>query len=142
MCGTYAKGLLAYDAWKNALLRDADFSSEAILPVLVERMICHGDAMDCLSDGRHNAAKYLREMATKYPAQAQMLKAAAEEFETVSAILWKEMVPALGGWGLSEMQVRRLAKAENRRLFAGMIDRMKDHDGRALLCIRKLVEEF
>ena len=25
MCGTYAKGTLAYDAWKDALLRDQDF---------------------------------------------------------------------------------------------------------------------
>ena len=142
MCGTYAKGLLAYDAWKNALLRDDDFSNEAILPVLVERMMCHGDAMDCLSDGRRYAAQYLHEMAAKHPEQAQKLEAVAKEFDTVSAILWKEMVPLLGGWGRGELQVRRLANAENRRLFAGIIGRMKQHDERALILIRELVEEF
>lgn len=142
MCGSYAKGLLAYDAWKNAILRDSDFYEEAILSVLVERMMCHGDAMDCLSDGRHHAAKYLRELGTKHPAQATKLNAAAQEFERISTILWKEMVPALGGWERGEMQVRQLAKLENRRLFASMIDRMKGHDERALAYIRELIEEF
>lgn len=138
MCGTYAKGTLAYDAWKNAILRDSDFPPDAVFPLLTERMMCHGDAMDCLSDGRCHAALYLRRMAELNPAQAEQLNAAAREFERVSEILWKEMVPALGGWGRGEKQVRQLAKPENRRLFAAQIERMKAHDEQACACLRKL----
>lgn len=142
MCGTYAKGVLAYDAWKNALLNDHDFPSDAIFPVLVERMMCHGDAIDCLTDGRWNGAKYLRALAEKYPMHAEKLNAAALEFESVTAVISKEMIPALGGWERGEKQMRRLAKPETRQLFAELIDRMKAHDEQALIYIRELVENF
>lgn len=142
MCGTYAKGILAYDAWKNAILNDADFPSGAVFPLLIERMMCHGDAMDCLSDGRYHAALYLRRMAEKHPAQAEKLNAAAGEFEHVTKIIWEEMIPVLGGWERGEHQVRQLAEPENRRLFAAQIDRMKAHDERAYACLCELAEEF
>ena len=142
MCGTYAKGTLAYDAWKDALLRDQDFPPDAVFPLLVERMMCHGDAMDCLSDGRFNAAKYLRRLAEQSPAMAPGLNAAAGELERIPEIIWKEMIPVLGGWERGEAQTRQLAKAENRRLFAGQIERMKAHDERAYGLIRELAEAF
>lgn len=138
LCGTYAKGLLAYDAWRNALLRDEDFPSDAVFPILVERMMCHGDAMDCLSDGRFHAAKYLHRLAAQYPSHAEKLNLAAQEFENVTSILWKEMIPILGGWERGESQICQLAKAENRRLFAGQIDRMKAHDTKAYTYICEL----
>lgn len=142
MCGTYAKGILAYDAWKNALLCDRDFPADAVLPLLVERMMCHGDAMDCLSDGRSHAAKYLRRLAGQHPAMAPGLNAAAGEMEGISEIIWKEMIPVLGGWERGEAQTRQLARAENRRLFAGQIERMKAHDERAYDYIRELLDNM
>ncbi len=140
MCGTYAKGILAYDAWRDALLCDRDFPADAVFPLLVERMMCHGDAMDCLSDGRSHAAKYLRRLAEQAPAMAPGLNAAAGELDAIPEIIWKEMIPVLGGWERGEAQTRQLAKAENRRLFAGQIERMKAHDERAYGCIRELLE--
>ena len=142
MCGTYAKGTLAYDAWKNALLCDRDFPEDAVLPLLVERMMCHGDAMDCLSDGRFHGAKYLRRLAQQYPGAAPKLQAAAKEMESRSEILWKEMIPLLGGWERGEHQMRQLAKPENRRLLAGQIDRMKAHDEKACARILELTKEL
>lgn len=142
MCGSYAKGILAYDAWKNALLCEEDFPSDAVFPLLIERMMCHGDAMDCLSDGRFHAAKYFRTMAEKYPLQAEKLNAAAQEFEGISKILWEEMIPALGGWERGEKQIRQLADPKNRRLFAAQIDRMKAHDQRAYALICELADQF
>lgn len=50
------------------------------------------------------------------------------------------MIPVLGGWERGEAQTRQLAKAENRRLFAGQIDRMKAHDERAYGYIREMAE--
>ena len=142
MCGTQAKGILAYDAWKDALLRESDFPRDAVFPVLVERMMCHGDAMDCLSDGRHHAAGYLRRLAEKCPAQAEKLNRTAQEFDHITDILWKEMIPVLGGWERGEKQMRQLAEPENRRLFAGQIDRMKAHDQRAYTSLCELAEEL
>ena len=140
MCGTYAKGILAYDAWKNALLCDRDFPADAVLPLLVERMMCHGDAMDCLSDGRCHAAKYLRRLAAQNPGMASGLNATAAQFEGISKILWEEMIPVLGGWERGESQTRQLARPENRRLFAGQIERMKAHDELAYSFICELLK--
>ncbi len=131
MCGTFARGTHAYDAWRDALLCDRDFPRDAVFPVLVERMMCHGDAMDCLSDGRLHAAKYLRRLAESLPAQAEKLNRAAQEFESVTKIIWEEMIPVLGGWERGEKQMRQLAEPENRRLFADLIQRMKSHDEQA-----------
>ena len=139
MCGTFAKGTFAYDAWRDALLRDQDFPPDAVFPLLVERMMCHGDAMDCLSDGRYHAAKYLRRLAEQCPEWACGLHAAAAELEAISEILWKEMIPVLGGWERGEAQTRQLA--ENRRLFAGQIERMKAHDQRARAFIQELLTD-
>lgn len=50
------------------------------------------------------------------------------------------MIPVLGGWGRDEIQTRQLAKAENRRLFAGQIERMKVHDEQAYGCICELLD--
>ena len=140
MCGTFAKGTFAYNAWRDALLRDQDFPTDAVFPLLVERMMCHGDAMDCLSDGRYHAAKYLHRLAEQCPEWACGLHAAAAELEAISEILWKEMIPVLGGWERGEAQTRRLARAENRRLFAGQIERMKAHEERAYNYIGELLD--
>lgn len=63
---TFAKGIYAYDAWKNAILNESNFCKNALLPILAERMMCHGDAMDCLADGRNNAAIYFKKLSEEY----------------------------------------------------------------------------
>lgn len=104
--------------------------------------MCHGDAMDCLSDGRYHAAKYLRRLAEQHPAMALGLNAAARELEEIPEIIREEMIPVLGGWERGETQTRQLARAENRRLFAGQIERMKVHDNRAYAYICELLESY
>lgn len=135
MCGKYAKGLMAYDAWKDALLCEREFPRGAVIPLLVERMICQGDAMNCIADGRHNASEYLRMLAAEYPDYSEKLRAAALEFESM-LLLVKEMSTQLGGWGFEEERLRRLADQGVRKEFAEIIDCMKVHDGRALEYMR------
>lgn len=45
--------------------------------------MCHGNAMDCLSDGHCHAAKYLRRLAEQNPGMASGLNAAAAQFEGI-----------------------------------------------------------
>ncbi|MDE7019031.1 MAG: hypothetical protein K2P65_15930, partial [Lachnospiraceae bacterium] len=65
----------------------------------------------------------------------------AGELEGIPEIIWKEMIPVLGGWERGEAQMRQLARAENRRLLAGQIERMKAHDERAYNYIRELLDD-
>lgn len=69
------------------------------------------------------------------------LNTAAGELDGIPKIIWKEMIPILGGWERGEVQTRRLARAENRRLFGGQIERMKAHDERAYEYIRRLLDD-
>jgi len=41
-----------------------------VTPLLVERLMCHGDGMDCLADGRKNAYKYFKKLAANTPGMA------------------------------------------------------------------------
>jgi hypothetical protein len=143
----YAKGLLAYDAWKKAILDDSEFPANAILPLLAERMMCHGDAMDCLADGRHNAAVYFKRLSQQLssPPEAEttstefanLCKQAEQQFSKVASNIWK-MAEILGGYARNEKQMRRLADPEVRRHLARFIDDCKAADSRALEILKHM----
>jgi hypothetical protein len=128
---TYAKGIYAYDAWKKALLNEAEFPQNAVLPVLAERLMCQGDAMDCLGDGRNNAAIYMKRLAEKYPEQQALCKEIGDNFTRVVQNVWK-MINILEGHERNEKQMRNLAKPEVRKQLAAIIDDCKDADSKAL----------
>lgn len=139
MCGDYAKGILAYDAWKKALLDPAAFPSNAILPLLAERMMCYGDAMDCLSDGRHNVWKYLCALEkSEHPRAAECAQLAGCFFEGVR--LYQPMFNLLGGWERGEEQMRKLADPQVRTALGGYIDCLKAADEKALALIVEMLK--
>lgn len=134
---TFAKGVMAYDAWKNAILNDAEFPQNAILPILAERLMCQGDAMDCLADGRNNAAAYMRKLSVQLPQHKSLLKDAEAYFSKVTSNIWK-MAEVLGGYARDEKQMRNLAKPDVRRQIARLIDDCKAADAGALEILKEL----
>jgi len=135
--GSYAKGIAAYDAWAKAILDDSGFSENSVMPILAEHLMCHGDAMDCIADGRYNAASYIKSLVL--PAHQELLNEAAVQFEKVSATFWK-MTKVLGGVERGETEMRMFAKPEVRRQLAQIIFEAKAADENALNIIKKLVE--
>jgi len=136
-CGDHAKGIAAYDAWRKALADDAQFPPGAVLPLLAERMMCQGDAMDCLADGRGSAARYLHALAENHP-QREGLLAAARHFEEVTKQV-HAMAGLLGGWLRGEVQMRKLGEPQVRRALCGCIGAAKEADSRALDALRALI---
>ncbi len=133
----FAKGLDAYDAWKKAILSKSDFPSNAILPILAERLMCHGDAMDCLADGRHNAAMFMKRLAGELPELKELCGRAEEQFQKVSSNVWK-MADVLGGYARDEKQMQNIGKLEVRQQLAALIDECKIADSRALEALIEL----
>jgi hypothetical protein len=135
----FAKGLLAYDAWKKAILNDSEFPANAILPILAERMMCHGDAMDCLADGRHNAAVYFKKLAEQVQSGelADLCKQAEQQFSKVASNIWK-IAEILGGYARNEKQLYRLADPEVRKQLAGLINDCKAADSKALEALQQM----
>ena len=133
-----AKGISAYDAWAKAILDDGEFPKNAILPILAERLMCHGDAMDCIADGRHNAASYIKGLIPVYPAYQAQLEKTAMLFMKVWRTFGK-MAEILGGWQRGENEMRMFAKPQVRKQIAEIIYEAKNADEKALGMIKDLV---
>lgn len=133
----FAKGITAYDAWKKAILNESEFPPNAILPILAERLMCHGDAMDCLADGRHNAAVFMKKLSEELPEYKDLCKCAEEQFSKVSSNIWK-MADVLDGYARNERQMRNFAKSEVRQQIAILIDECKIADSKALDALKSL----
>ena len=133
----FAKGIMAYDAWKKAILNESEFPPNAILPILAERLMCHGDAMDCLADGRHNAAVFMKKLAEEQPEFKDLCKYAEGQFAKVASNIWK-MADILGGYARNEQQMHNFAKPEVRQQIAILIDECKISDSKALDALKSL----
>jgi AraC-like DNA-binding protein len=137
MHGDYAKGILAYDYWKKAVGNDADFPPGAVMSLLAERIMVHGDATDCLSDGRANAWSYFDRLAKMGDEHSETLKALAEDFHRNAACIGS-IFELLGGWQRGEEQMRKLADPAIRRQICALIDEAKAADERALKRLEEL----
>lgn len=135
--GEQAKGLAAYDAWKKAVLDEGQFPSGMILPLLSERLMCQADAMDCLSDGRYNAARFFEKQALLHPAHAAAMGRLAARFTEVSKAAFA-MGDLLGGWDRGEAQMRNFARRDVREGIAAQIDAAKAADEQALEALGQL----
>jgi hypothetical protein len=133
----FAKGIMAYDAWKEAILNESGFPPNAILPIMAERLMCHGDAMDCLVDGRNNAAIFMKKLSEELPEFKDLCKCAEEQFEKVASNIWK-MADVLGGYARNEQQLRNFAKPEVGKQIALLIDECKAADSKALEALKSL----
>lgn len=137
--GNYVKGLSAYDAWIKAVENDNDFSGDLILPLLAERLFTHGDAIDCLADGRDNASLFMKKAANEYPEHKGLFENAAALFMDVSSI-HKKMSEVLGGWERGEVQMRNFAKPEVRKIIVQHIQEAKENDEKAFAILKQLVD--
>lgn len=135
----YAKGLSAHDAWKGAVADDAQFPDGAILPILAERLMCQGDAMDCLADGRYHAAAYMGKLAEQYPQHGDLCRQAQNQFKRVFACAM-EMYKTLGGFARNERQMRTLARPEVRKEICALIDKAKAADKQACKTLEELAQ--
>jgi AraC-like DNA-binding protein len=133
--GNYAKGLLAYDAWKKAIMDEEQFNDNAILPIMAERMMCHGDAMDCLIDGRWRGAEFFGKLSKEQP--GGIYEEVADKFKQVAENIGK-MAEALGGFDRTQVQMTNLYKLENRKKIGELIDNCKSADEEALSLLMKL----
>ena len=136
--GKYAKAGRAYDAWKSAILDENQFKKGRIDALMVERLMCQGDAMDCLADGRKNACIYFQKLADENQGQPLFGEIARHFGE--SAVHSHKMFEVLGGYERGEKQMRIFAAREARMELGGLIDKCKAADEKALQCMRALAK--
>lgn len=127
---SYAKGLLAYDAWKDMLLDEKWFRQGSCFDSLFSMLLVQNDAMGCLIDGRKWAAKYFQELAESHKAEAPKLLHAADSFRRVSGIA-EEMASLIGNWSDTEKALQNFGSRSVREKLASLMDSAKREDQRA-----------
>lgn len=136
--GNYVKGLLAYDAWASAVGNDSEFPEGLILPLLAERLLTHGDAIDCIADGRYHAAAFIKKAAALHPEQKPLFSELEQHFMAVFE-LHKMLFEVTGGWERGESQMRKFAEADVRRKTVKLISQAQENDKKAFDTIKQLV---
>lgn len=136
--GKYAKAGFAYDAWKKAILDESQFKKDMIGSLMVERLMCQGDAMDCLTDGRKNAYFYFKKLADENQGQPLFGEIAKQFAE--SATNAHKMHDVLGGYERGEKQMQTFATREARIEIGSLIDKCKVSDEKALRFMQGLLK--
>ena len=136
---SYAKGIKAYDAWREMLLEDSHFAS-TVYDSLFSKLLVQNDAMQCLMDGRNQGAKYLLELAAKQKEQDNAkLEQAAGHFQKVS-VCAEEMSHLIGDWSDMDAMLKHLADRKVREEVAQLILQAKAEDEAALQCLKEYLQ--
>jgi len=125
---TYAKGINAYDAWKDMLLDEKWFENNAGFDSLFSNLLVQNDAMTCICDGRKWGAEYFEELSKKYrePEKA-MYQKIAKHFRKVSSIA-EEMMSLIGDWDDTEKMLEHFGNHSVRERIGTLIDTAKSED--------------
>lgn len=139
---SYAKGLLAYDAWNKMLLDEKWFDSSGGFDSLFSMLLVQNDAMKCISDGRKWGAEYFLELAGTYEeAEASICRHIAEYFHKVSSIA-DEMCTLIGNWHDTENMLHNFSSRPVREKLGKLIDLAKKEDTSAYEQIKTLLKHI
>ncbi len=140
--GPYAKGLTAYDAWKDMLLDEKWFENNGSFDSLFSMLLVQNDAMTCIGDGRKWGAEYFKELAGTYEkTEASLCSDIAEAFRKVSDIA-NEMNKLIGYWDDTENMLKNLGSRSVREKLGGLIDRARLEDTLAYEQIKTLLNHI
>lgn len=127
----YAKGIRAYQAWKDMLLQEKWFANGSTFDNLFSKFLVQNDAMTCLHDGRKWAAKYFEELANQYDnSERTFCMEIASSFYKVSAIA-NEMKSLIGDWDDIEGMQKNFGDRMIREKLGELIDTAERGDRQA-----------
>ncbi len=140
--GSYAKGISAYDAWKDMLLDEKWFENGAGFDYLFSKLLVHNDAMTCICDGRKWGAKYFEELSEKYgDTNKAVCRKIAKHFQEVSSIA-DAMALLIGDWSDMEKMLKNFGNRDVREKIGNLIDTAKSNDILAYEQIKLLLESI
>ncbi len=136
----YAKGVFAYNAWKASLLDEKTFSVNGNYSLLFEKLLCHNDAINCLLDGRSNAASFFRKSAQDDPLHRTSYEQIADAFsQCVSAITEvKNLIDSADDF---DEMMKNLSSTECRKKSCTWITRAETADTAALRLMQSLIQQ-
>jgi len=125
---TYAKGIRAYQAWKDMILQEKWFENGSTYDNMFSKLFVQNDAMTCLHDGRKWAAKYFEELGNQYEDSIKTFcMDIAGSFDKVSAIAG-DMKSLIGDWNDAEKMQKNFADRSIREKLGELIDAAEKED--------------
>lgn len=140
--GTYAKGMIAYRAWKNMLLEEAWFKNGDTFDNLFSKLLVQNDAMTCICDGRKWAAKYFEELAIKYQSSEKALSLDISKHFTKVSNIAEEMMSLIGNWNDVEKMQENFKNRSIREKLSICIDNAESEDSKAYEKIKLLYNQI
>lgn len=137
----YAGGQKAYECWAKAVGDDREFSGNAVLPLLYERIMCQNDAQVMVSEGRAYGACYLEWVAKENEKAADKCRQAAGYFRKAAECGFK-MNEAKGGFMQDEETTRKFADSKVRQQVFSLIQQARDYEAKACELMKEIVEEM
>lgn len=137
----YAGGQAAYDAWARAIGDDKEFSANAILPVLFERIMCQGDAQVMVGEGRSYAAYFTEWVGKTNQMVTEECNLAADFFRATAQCAFK-MNEVRGGFEQNETTTRKFADPEVRKQIVSLIQEAKENEAKACDLLRFIVQKL
>ena len=140
--GAYAKGLNAYDAWKEMLLDEKWFENGAGFDYLFSKLLVQNDAMICICDGRKWGSEYFKGLSEHFgKAESDTCRKIAAHFQKVSSIA-REMMSLIGDWSDMENMLNNLGNRSVREKTGQLIDAAKAEDTFAYEQIKLLLNNI
>lgn len=140
--GSYAKGIAAYEAWKEMLLDEKWFENRGGFDYLFSKLLVQNDAMVCIGDGRKWGARYLEELSEKCgEAGKGICRNAAKYFYRIGDIA-DEMLSLIGNWSNVDQMLQHLADRSVREKIGRLIEAAGAEDAMAYEQIKLLAEHI
>lgn len=133
----YYGGLAAYRAWADAVADDRNFTDGIVMPILLERLICQGDAEVMVSEGRYCAAGFLKWRGADTNQSAELYQKAAGCLEEACGCM-NEMIKLRNGYEQSEETLKKFTDSKLRGEIAGLIRKAAKCEDRAVRLLEKI----
>ena len=134
-------GQAAYQAWAEAVKNDKEFSKDMILPLLLERFMCQGDAEVMVSEGRYCAADYLRRLGEEYPTAVNECEHAAKCFDDICSCI-NDMTALRKGHEQTEDTLMKFVDSDIRSQIAEYIGRAAACESVAAHALEAVIEKI
>ena len=139
---TYAKGIQAYEAWKEMLLQEKWFENGSTFDTLFSMFLVQNDAMTCLQDGRKWAASYFEELADqREDAEKKLCMDISASFLKVSKAA-EDMKDLIGDWSDTKAMLDNFGSRQIREKLGQLIDACQREDRRAYEQLNLLYQRY
>lgn len=133
----YAGGQRAYELWASWVSDNNEFPKNAVLPILIERIMCQSDAQVMVGEGRSYAACFIEWVGKENEEVLDKCNQTAKYFKMAAECAFKMNEPK-GGFIQDEQTTRKFAEPQVRKQIVPLIRKAKEYDAKAYELLKEI----